>query len=167
MLLEPEVREAVVEVVEGASYGTEGAATGITRLEIYTTPGAAADVFQGVKALPGVSNASEGAELFVRGGNPSEVGIHLNGGHLEHPFRHPSTQGGLLSSVDTALISRITFVPGGFSARDGDALSAVLDLSTDSDARVRSGTAPVNFASQGLALPVPHNFSLNTARGIP
>ena len=155
VLLEPEVRGAVVEVVEGSSYGTEGTASTFSRLEVYTTPGAAADVFQGVKALPGVSNASEGAELYVRGGEPSEVGIYLNGGHLSHPFHHPGTQGGIFSSVDTALISHINFVPGGFSARYGDALSAVLELSTESDARTRSGTVMLNLASQGVALDEP------------
>ncbi len=150
VLLEPEVKEVVVEVVEGASYGTDGPASAITRLEIYTTPGAAADVFQGVKALPGVSNASEGAELFVRGGNPNEVGIYLNGGHLQHPFHHPSTQGGIFSAVDTALVTRLNFVPGGFSARYGDALSAVMELSTETPSRVRAGTLLLNLAGQGI-----------------
>ncbi|WP_306599978.1 TonB-dependent receptor [Geothrix sp. 21YS21S-2] len=155
VLLEPEVKEAVVEVVEGAGYGTDGPGSAITRLEIYTTPGAAADVFQGVKALPGVSNASEGAELFVRGGNPSEVGIYLNGGHLQHPFHHPSTQGGIFSSVDTALVTHLNFVPGGFSARYGDALSAVMELSTETASRVRGGTLLLDLAGQGLMVDEP------------
>lgn len=155
VLLEPEVKGAVVEVVEGSAYGTEGAHSAISRLEIYLTPGAAADVFQGVKALPGVSNASEGAELFVRGGDPSEVGIYLNGGHLGHPYHHPSTQGGIFSSVDTALISTISFIPGGFSAKYGDALSAVLELSTESPSRVAARGILVDLAGQGLMVDQP------------
>jgi hypothetical protein len=155
VLLEPEVKGAVVEVVEGSGYSTEGSASALSRQEIYLTPGAAADVFQGVKALPGVSNASEGAELHVRGGDPSEVGIYLNGGRLAHPYHHPTTQGGIFSSVDTALVTAVTFIPGGFSARYGDALSAILDLSTESASRVPAGVALVNLASQGLALDQP------------
>ena len=155
VLLEPQLTGAMVEVVEGSSYGTEGANSAMSRMEIYMTPGAAADVFQGVKALPGVSNASEGAELFVRGGDPSEVGIYLNGGHLGHPYHHPSTQGGIFSSVDTALVSTISFIPGGFSAKYGDALSAVLELSTASDSRAPSRAVLVDLAGQGLTVDQP------------
>ena len=95
VLLEREAQGATVEVVEGSGYSSEGPSSSISRLEIYMTPGAAADVFQATKALPGVSNASEGAELFVRGGKPEEVGIYLNGGRLPRPYHHPNTQGGI------------------------------------------------------------------------
>lgn len=154
--LEPKVAEAQVEVVEGSGYGSEGTPqSAITRMEIYTTPGAAADVFQAAKTLPGVSNATEGAELFVRGGKPDEVGIFMNGGHLRHPFHHPSTQGGIFSAVDTAMVTTLNFIPGGFSARFGDALSAVMDLATD-QATVRSGgTAILTPAMQTLQMEMP------------
>ena len=126
VLLEREAPGATVEVVEGSGYFSEGPSSSISRLEIYMTPGAAADAFQATKALPGVSNTSEGAELFVRGGKPEEVGIYLNGGRLPRPYHHPNTQGGIFSSVDTAMVTRLDFIPGGFSAKYGDALSARL-----------------------------------------
>ena len=153
VLLEPQAREASVEVVEGSGYSSqEGSGTStLSRLEIYTTPGAAADVMQAAKGLPGVSNASEGAELFVRGGKPEEVGIWLNGGRLSHPFHHPSTQGGIFSSVDTALVTRVDFVPGAFSARYWDALSAILDISTDQATPATTNTLLVTIPTQGFA----------------
>lgn len=154
--LEPQVAEAQVEVVEGSGYGSEGTPqSAITRIDIYTTPGAAADVFQAAKALPGVSNATEGAELFVRGGKPDEVGIFMNGGHLRHPFHHPSTQGGIFSAVDTSMVTTLNFIPGGFSARFGDALSAVMDLATDQATVREGGTAILTPAIQTLQVDLP------------
>lgn len=151
VLLEPVPQEATVEVVEGSGYSSEeGTTTTLTRQEIYTTPGAAADVMQAAKGLPGVSNTSEGAELYVRGGRPDEVGIWLNGGRLSHPFHHPTTQGGIFSSVDTALVTKVDFIPGAFSARYGDALSAVLDISTDQPAKAATNTLLLDLAGQGF-----------------
>jgi hypothetical protein len=106
---------------------------------------------QAAKGLPGVSNASEGAELFVRGGKPEEVGIWLNGGRLARPFHHPNTQGGIFTAVDTALVTRVDFVPGAFSARYGDALSAVLDISTDQPTPAASNTLLLTLPTQGFA----------------
>lgn len=154
--LEPDVKGAVVEVTEGSGYSSqEGTSSTLSRLEVYTTPGAAADTFQAVKGLPGVSNASEGAELFVRGGKPDEVGIYLNGGRLARPFHHPNTQGGIFAAVDTALVSKVDFIPGGFSAKYGDALSAVLDISTDVANPVRSTSVMLLVPSQGASLERP------------
>ena len=149
VLLQPQA-VATVEVTEGSGYSSqEGSTSTLSRLDIYTTPGAAADVFQAVKGLPGVSNASEGAELFVRGGRPEEVGIYLNGGRLARPFHYPTVQGGIFSAVDTALVTRVGFVPGGFSARYGDALSAVLDLSTEVEEPRTGGALILALPTQG------------------
>jgi len=152
VLLTPVPPGATVEVVEGSGYSSqEGNTSTLSRLEIYTTPGAAADVMQAAKGLPGVSNTSEGAELYVRGGKPEEVGIWLNGGRLSRPFHHPNTQGGIFSAVDTALVTRVDFVPGAFSARYGDALSAVLDISTDQTTPAATNTLLVTIPTQGYA----------------
>jgi vitamin B12 transporter len=161
--LEAKVASAVV-VVEGSGYGTEDTArSGMTRLEIYTTPGAAADVFQAAKSLPGVSNTTEGAELFVRGGKPEEVGIFINGGRLGHPFHHPSTQGGIFSSVDTAMVTSVNFIPGGFSARYGDALSAVLDLSVDNAPLKAGGELILDPGGQSAMIQQPFGQGLARA----
>ena len=161
VLLTPTPPGALVEVVEGSGYSSqEGSTSTLSRMEIYTTPGAAADVMQAVKGLPGVSNANEGAELYVRGGKPEEVGIWLNGGRLTRPFHHPNTQGGLFSAVDTALVTRVDFIPGAFSARYGDALSAVLDISTDQATPVVSNTLLLTLPTQGFAAERPLGVGL-------
>lgn len=155
VLLDPEVKGVVVEVSEGSSYdeGTSNAV--MNKLEVYLTPGAAADVLQAVKALPGVAISNERAELYVRGGKADEVGLYLNGGRLSHPFHHPTPQGGLFSSVDTALVERMDFMPGAFSARYGDALSAVLELGTETEQNTRSGMLNLNLAQQGIQVSEP------------
>jgi len=164
VLLTPTPQGALVEVVEGSGYSSqEGSTSTLSRMDIYTTPGAAADVMQAAKGLPGVSNASEGAELFVRGGRPEEVGIWLNGGHLTRPFHHPNTQGGIFSAVDTALVTRVDFVPGAFSARYGDALSAVLDISTDQPTPVATNTLLLTLPTQGFAAERPLGVGLMRA----
>ena len=155
-VLEPLPKEITVEVVEGSGYSSqEGTTSTLSRLEVYTTPGAAADVMQAAKSLPGVSNTTEGAELYVRGGKPDEVGIWLNGGHLVHPFHHPTTQGGIFSAVDTALVTKVDFIPGAFSARYGDALSAVMDIATDQETVAPSRTLLVTIPTQGFSLDQP------------
>jgi len=161
VLLAPMPPGAVVEVVEGSGYSSqEGSTTTLSRMEIYTTPGAAADVMQAAKGLPGVSQASEGAELFVRGGKPDEVGIWLNGGRLPRPFHHPSTQGGIFSAVDTALVTRVDFIPGAFSARYGNALSAVLDISTDQPTPATTNSLLLTLPTQGFAAERPYGPGL-------
>jgi len=155
-VLEPAPRELTVVVEEGSGYSSEeGATSTLSRIEVYTTPGAAADVMQAAKSLPGVSNTTEGAELYVRGGKPSEVGIWLDGGHLVHPFHHPTTQGGIFSAVDTALVTKVDFIPGAFSARYGDALSAVMDISTDQTTFAPTRTLLLTIPTQGLSLDQP------------
>ena len=161
VLLTPTPQGAMVEVVEGSGYSSQdGSTSTLSRMDIYMTPGAAADVMQAAKGLPGVSNASEGAELFVRGGKPEEVGIWLNGGHLTRPFHHPNTQGGIFSAVDTALVTRVDFVPGAFSARYGDALSAVLDISTEQSTPVTTNTLLLTLPTQGYAAERPVGVGL-------
>ncbi len=161
VLLEPEAKGAVVEVTEGSGYSSqEGTSSTLSRLEVYTTPGAAADTFQAVKGLPGVSNASEGAELYVRGGKPEEVGIYLNGARLARPFHHPNTQGGIFAAVDTALVTRVDFIPGGFSAKYGDALSAVLDISTEVATPLPARNLMLLVPSQGASVDHPMGAGL-------
>ncbi|HYM59919.1 MAG TPA: TonB-dependent receptor [Thermoanaerobaculia bacterium] len=97
-------------------------------LDILRTPGAQADIFRALQTLPGVVKIDEGAGLFVRGGDASEVRVLLDGATLSHPFRYETPTGGQFGSVTPLLLEGLTFSTGGFSARYGNALSAVLDL---------------------------------------
>ncbi|MGZ8852569.1 MAG: carboxypeptidase regulatory-like domain-containing protein, partial [Thermoanaerobaculia bacterium] len=67
-------------------------------LDIVRTPGAQADVFKALQTLPGVVKIDDGAGIFVRGGDVSEVRVLLDGAPIEHPFRYESPAGGQFGS---------------------------------------------------------------------
>ena len=100
----------------------------IKSLDIIKTPGAQADLFRALQMMPGVAKVDEGAGLFVRGGDVSEVRVFLDGATIAHPFRYESPTGGQFGTVTPMLLEGVAFSTGGFSARFGNALSAVLDL---------------------------------------
>jgi hypothetical protein len=97
-------------------------------LEVLRTAGAQADLFKALQTLPGVAKVDDGAGLFVRGGDVSEVRVMLDGATIDHPFRYESPAGGQFGSVPPLLLEGIAFSTGGFSARYGNALSAIVDL---------------------------------------
>ncbi|NGP89658.1 TonB-dependent receptor [Fodinibius halophilus] len=126
---------------------TTGAGEGVTLspTEVVTTPGAAADIFRALKTFPGVSNIDEGSGLFVRGGNVNEVSFILGQASVVHPYKYETPTGGVFGTIPPFLVSGTHFSTGGFSAKYGNALSAVLAME-----------------SKGM----PNNTSFNTNIGI-
>lgn len=124
-------------------------------LDIVRTPGAQGDVFRALQTLPGVAKADDGAGLFVRGGDVSETRVLLDGTTIAHPYRYETPSGGQAGSVEPFLLEGIAFSTGGFSARHGNALSAIVDLRglgkpSSSATTVTAGLAGV---STRLAIP--------------
>jgi len=128
---EPVELKGVTVTASSFSSKEEDAGIAINKMDVVTTPGAAADVFQSIKALPGLTPVSEGAELFVRGGNPYETSTLLDQASLNHPYHNESHYGGLFGVIDPSVIKDIYFSSGGFSAKYGNALSGVLDIKTE------------------------------------
>ncbi len=118
-------------VVTASSFGTEkGKGIVMSPLEVYMTPGGAADIFQTLKTLPGLTQVSESAELYVRGGSPDETLIMVDQAPVEHPYTFESAYGGIFSNISTSAVKDMFFSSGGFSAKYGNAMSGVLDLQT-------------------------------------
>jgi hypothetical protein len=115
-------------VTARAPRSASGSTYDMRPLDVLRTPGAQADLFRALQLLPGVAKVDDGAGLFVRGGDISEVRVMLDGATIDHPFRYESPSGGQFGSVSPMLLEGLTFATGGFSARYGNALSAVLDL---------------------------------------
>ena len=128
----------------------------LTPLDVVRTAGAQADLMRALATLPGVNHIDEGAGLFVRGGDVSEVLVMLDGVPLNHPYRYETPTGGFRGVVDPFLAGGISFTTGGFSAKYGNALSAVLDLQGLPKPRQRqvSATAGLAGASTAIAQPV-------------
>ncbi|MBS3945731.1 MAG: TonB-dependent receptor [Melioribacter sp.] len=118
-------------IVTGSSYGSEKEkGLVISRIDVLTTPGGAADIFQSLKTLPGLTQVSESAELYVRGGDPIETLTMVDGSIVYHPFTFESAYGGLFSNLTQSAVKGIYFSSGGFSSKYGNVLSGVLDIET-------------------------------------
>ncbi len=149
-----ELGETVVSV---STYTTgEDETVTLTPLEVVTTAGASADIFLTLKTFPGVANVDGGAGLFVRGGDVGETVILLDQATVVHPYKYESPTGGVFGTISPFMVQGTAFSTGGFSARYGNALSAVLAMESLDLPMQRSYTLGLSLAagSVGVALPL-------------
>lgn len=139
--------------VQASTFGSDENTSGalVRRLDIYTTPGGAADVFQALRALPGINAPSEGAALFVRGGDPRETVVRVDGGTYGHPYHYEGASGGLFSTFDAYMLKSARFSSGGFGAQYGGALSGVLAVETQDPLDLRTVSTNVNMVGGGVS----------------
>ena len=100
--------------------------------EIRRAPGAVEDISRMLQIMPGVSPANDQRnDLIVRGGSPAENLVTIDG--IEIPnINHYPTQGsssGPIGMINVKFINNVDFSTGGFSARYGDKLSSVMNIS--------------------------------------
>jgi hypothetical protein len=101
-------------------------------------PGGFADPTRMLQALPGVSNDSDfDGLLYVRGGDAGQNRILLDDVNVSDAYHF----GGVVSVLNVDVIDRLEFMPGGFTAAYGDAMSSVLQV------RRRIGN-PVRFSAR-------------------
>ena len=94
-------------------------------------PGAAEDVMRSLQALPGVLAPNDfSSQLIVRGSGPDQNLVIMDNIEVFNPYRLY----GAISMFNPETVSDISLISGGFSARYGDRLSAVLDV-TNRDGR--------------------------------
>ena len=134
-------------------------------IDVYRTPGAQGDLFRALQTLPGVAALDDAAGLFVRGGDVSEVLVSLDDAVIAHPYRYETPTGGFRGAVDPLLITGLAFSTGGFSARHGNALSAVMELRglDRPELPEMSGTVGLAGASASIAAPVRERFGVRAA----
>ncbi len=101
--------------------------TTISQEEIKRMPGTAGDTLRAVQSLPGVTVANDFVgQLTVQGGGPFD-NLYL----LDNiPWPVPFHLGGILSTVNSSLLSSVDLNSAGFSARWGNIMGAVLDAKT-------------------------------------
>lgn len=119
------------EIIVTASSYTSGqnSQVTLTPLEIVRIPGSDADLYRAITTFPGSNQVDEGSRLTVRGGDPSEVLTILDQASLYNPFIFDDDfNTSSFSTVDPWSLKGINFSSGGFSAKYGNVLSAVLDL---------------------------------------
>jgi vitamin B12 transporter len=122
------------------------AAVSLNRLEVLTAPGGTADLLHGLRMQGGITLANDGSDLFVRGGDPAEAPVWLDGGRMFHPGTFESLNGSLFGVLNPTVMREAIFFSGGFSARYGNALSGVLDVQSEGRPAQRRFQAGVDLA---------------------
>lgn len=148
-----ELKEAVVI---GSSFSSESQkGVVVSSIDVMTTPGGAADLYQSLKTMPGVTQVSESAELYVRGGDPSETITIIDQASIYHPYTLESSYGGLFSNLNTSAVSEMYFSSGGFSVKYGNVLSGVLDIQTKDLPTQLGLSAGISLAASSLSAELP------------
>ncbi len=118
---------------------TRPSVTSISPRESKFLPGAAEDVLRSLQALPGVTSVNDfSSQLVVRGSGPDQNLIMIDGFEVLNPYRLY----GFVSMFNPETVRDISLQTGGFAARYGDRLSAVLDVKN------REGRSDVPFAGK-------------------
>lgn len=127
--------DAALGEVTVESERTTGAARTVAGLqsispaEIAIVPGpdVSADLVNYLTTLPGVvTTGDRGGQLFIRGGEPSQNEVLIDGIPLFQPFHLL----GFYSAFPNDILARADLYAGGYAARYGGRLSSVLDIAT-------------------------------------
>ncbi|MBJ6111357.1 TonB-dependent receptor [Hymenobacter sp. BT523] len=99
-------------------------------LDIVTTAGALGDIAGALNSLPGTTRVGEEGKLFVRGGAASETKTYLDGLPVQTPYGGSVPNVAARGRFSPFLFKGTVFSTGGYSAEYGQALSAVVALSS-------------------------------------
>lgn len=119
------------EIIVTASSYTSGqqSQVTITPMEIVRIPGSDGDLYRAITTFPGSNQVDEGSRITVRGGDANEVATILDQATLYNPFIFDDDfNTSSYTTINPWGLRGINFSSGGFSAKFGNALSAVLDL---------------------------------------
>ncbi len=147
------------ELVIKSEYFTKESDEGVTSTvsidnqEIAKTPGTP-DIFRRLQSVAGVVRASDQSPvLIVRGGSPDENLTLLENIEIYSPFHFASLGGGLengIGIIEPKLIEDVKLSTGGFSAKYGDRLSSVTQITLREPDKSRvSGDAYINMGGAG------------------
>ena len=134
-----ELDEVLIETERfgGGARVTAGQQT-IRAADIESVPGldVSSDLAAYLTAQPGiVSTGDRGGQLFIRGGEPSQNHIQLDGILLYQPFHIL----GFYSAFPSDIINRADVYAGGYGSKFGGRISSVLDISSRSGHTRRFG----------------------------
>jgi outer membrane receptor protein involved in Fe transport len=149
---EPTLEEIVVQTsrytLASDSLATQ---TFLTQEQVKNMPRLADETLRAIQRLPGSATNGFSSLGAVRGGDPNETSIVLDGLRLYEPF-HLKNFLSPVSLLDSRLIDGIEFYSGGFPAIYGDRLSAIIDATTVRPAQPRYYEIGLNlFHLSGLA----------------
>jgi len=123
-------------------------------------PGAVEDVFRTLQSMPGVLAPNDfSSQLIVRGSGPDQNLIILDDVEVFNPYRLY----GVISMFNPDAVEDVNLISGGFPAKYGDRLSAVLDVTNREGSRTKSITGSINasIVQANLVLEGKNPFNLN------
>lgn len=128
----------------------------LTRRELAKIPGTAGDALRAVQSLPGVASPGDfSGQLVVRGGGPFDNLYLID----DIPWPVPFHFGGVVSTVNTALLTGVDLYAAGFDARWGNATGAVLNGHTRPGRKDRfHATADINMVLSEAMIEGPLGF---------
>ena len=113
------------------------------------------DVFRTLQMLPGVQTSSDfSSALYVRGSTPDQNLIMLDGIAVYNPYH----LGGIFSTFNTDAIKEADFHAGGFPARYGGRMGAILNIiNREGNVNEIRGSANISLISSKVLLegPIP------------
>lgn len=122
-------------------------------------PGAAEDVMRTLQSLPGVLAPNDfSSQLIVRGSGPDQNLIIIDDIEIFNPYRLY----GAVSMFNPDAVSDVNLLSGGFPAKYGDRLSAVLDVTNKEGSKTSylSGSLNASIISANLILEGKNPFDL-------
>ncbi|HKQ12968.1 MAG TPA: TonB-dependent receptor [Steroidobacteraceae bacterium] len=122
-----EVEEVVVQTSRyRLAIGQLASRTFLTQEQVKNMPRLADETLRAVQRLPGTTTNGFSSIGSVRGGEPNETAIVLDGLRLYEPF-HLKNFLSPVSLLDSRLIDTLEFYSGGFPVMYGDRMSAIID----------------------------------------
>lgn len=118
-------------VTAGSFEASDRGKTVLNSLDIVTTAGAQADVVRAIQTLPGTQQQGTQTGLFVRGGDASEAAYVVDGLIAQNAFLSTAPGVAARSRFGPFQFKGVAFSSGGYSARYGQALSSVLELTSN------------------------------------
>jgi hypothetical protein len=122
-------------------------------------PGAGEDVFRTLQSLPGVLAPNDfSSQLIVRGSGPDQNLIIIDDIEVFNPYRLY----GVVSMFNPDAVADVNLVTGGFPAKYGDRLSAVLDVTNREGIKSKGfgGSLNASIVSANLVLEGRNPFGL-------
>jgi hypothetical protein len=121
-------------------------------LDIVTTAGGQGDIVGAIQTLPGVQrNGGDQTGLQVRGGDVNESNVIIDGMISQNAFNSSIPGVSQRSRFNPFQFKGTSFSSGGYSARYGQALSAILDLQTNDLPEKSTFNAGLNMAGVSLS----------------
>lgn len=123
-------------------------------------PGAGEDVLRTLQSLPGVLSPNDfSSQLVVRGSGPDQNLIIMDNIEIFNPYRLY----GVISMFNPDAVSDVNLISGGFPAKYGDRLSAVLDVTNrEGDSKkYLSGSINASIIDANLVFEGKNPFNLN------